>query len=79
MNNPSKRRLFALERSFPVPLTAQRYIEQVEQRMRRIGTTREEAAKSLLAELSNDDLRRLSAELEQIAFDGNTGNSVRQS
>jgi hypothetical protein len=73
LNNRLKRRLFALERTVPVPLTAQRYFEHIEQRVQRMGLSREEATKSLLAEMSLDDLNHLSAELEQIVFGGRHG------
>ncbi len=74
-----KRRMSYLERVMPVPLTAQRFHEQVEQWARRMGVNCEVAADSLLAELSDDDLHRLQEELQQIALGGKTtGDAVKR-
>ncbi|MGD1097687.1 MAG: hypothetical protein ABSB35_37585 [Bryobacteraceae bacterium] len=63
----------------PVPLTAQRFYEQVEQRARQMGVNCEGAVDSLLAELSTDDLHRPQGELEQIALGGKTtGGAVKR-
>ena len=52
-----------MERANPIPLTAQRFFEQVAERARLTGTTFESAAESLLPYVSTEDLRRMADEL----------------
>ena len=66
------RRITMLERSIPVPMTADLFLARAEAHARRTGTSLETAIQSLVGTVTDDDLDRLSAEFERIAFGDDT-------
>jgi hypothetical protein len=67
MLHGAKRRISALERSIALPVTAERFLASVQERVRLTGASFEEAGQSLLASLSVETLDRLADELLQLA------------
>ena len=61
-----------LERSIPVPMTADLFLARAEKHARRTGTSLETAIQSLVGSVKDDDLYRLAAEFERIAFGDDT-------
>jgi hypothetical protein len=65
MLNSAKRRISILERSIELPTTAGRFFDSVQERARLTGASLEEAFRSLLVSLSDENLERLEKELIQ--------------
>jgi hypothetical protein len=61
-----------LERSIPVPMTAHLFLARAEKHAGRTGTSLETAIQLLVGSITNDDLDRLAAEFERIAFGADT-------
>jgi hypothetical protein len=64
----TKRRMSILERSIQVPMTLERSLALVQERVRLTGASFEDASQSLLCSLSERDLARLDEELKQLGF-----------
>jgi len=64
------RRLSALERAMPIPMTATVFLERAEAHAWRSETSFDAAVDSLARAVSNDELERLTSEFEQIVFAG---------
>ena len=62
------RRITILERSIPVLMTADLFLARAEKHARRTGTNLETAIQSVVASVTDDDLDRLAAEFERMAF-----------
>ena len=67
-----KRRISALERSIWTRTTADRFLSRVELHARLTGLSFEAAFQALIVSLSDEDLARLTQEVEQAAFGGDT-------
>jgi len=67
MLSSAKRRMLVLERSIHLPITAERYIACVQERVRLTGASFGDASQSVLVSLSDQDLDCLIEELEQRA------------
>jgi hypothetical protein len=68
MLSSAKRRMLVLERSIHLPITAERYLTLVEERVRLTGASHDDASQSVLVSLSDQDLDCLIKELEQRAL-----------
>jgi hypothetical protein len=68
MLSSTKRRIALLERSIELPITAERFWASVQERVRLTGASVDEAFRSLLASLSDENLDRLEEELVQRAI-----------
>ena len=67
MLSSTKRRISVLERSMELPITAERFLARVQDRVRFTGESLDEAFRSLLIPLSVENLDRLEEELVQRA------------
>ena len=63
MLSSTKRRISLLERSIELPITAERFLARVQDRIRFTGESLDEAFRSLLVSLSVENLDRLEKEL----------------
>jgi len=63
----AKRRMAMLERSIPIPMTAERFMARVEEFSRLTGASSDDAFQSIAASLSASDLHRLADEFTEIA------------
>jgi hypothetical protein len=61
-----------LERSIPVPMTADLLLARAEKHVQRTGASLEAAIQSLVGSVTDDDLYRLAAEFERLAFGDDT-------
>jgi hypothetical protein len=66
------RRIEMLERSIPVPRTAELFVARAEKHAQRTGTTLDAAIQSLIVAVSDDELYSLASEFERIAFGDDT-------
>ena len=65
MLNSTKHRIALLERSIELPITAERFLASVQDRVRLTGESLDEAFRSLLVPLSIENLNRLEEEIMQ--------------
>ena len=72
------RRLSSLERCIRLPMTAVLFWARAHDQVRRTGTSLDATFESIARELSDSDLERLGADLEQIIFGGDTAKRVRE-
>jgi hypothetical protein len=63
MLNSAKRRISILERSIELPMTAERFFASVQERARLTGASLDDAFRSLLVSLSDENLERIVEEL----------------
>jgi hypothetical protein len=68
----TKRRMSILERSIQIPLTVERAMAQVQERVRLTGASCEDAFQSLIRSLSVEDLDRLAEEFTELGFGDET-------
>jgi hypothetical protein len=68
MLNSAKRRITVLERSIPLPITADRILACAQERVRLTGASLDEALQSLMVSLSVEDLNRLVEEFLQHVY-----------
>jgi hypothetical protein len=68
MLNSAKRRISVLERSIPLPITADRIMASAQERVRLTGASLDDALQSLMVSLSAEDLNRLVEEFLQNAY-----------
>jgi hypothetical protein len=68
MLNNAKRRISVLERSIPLPITADRIMASAQERVRLTGASLDDALHSLMVSLSVEDLNRLVEEFLQNAY-----------
>jgi hypothetical protein len=64
----TKRRVSILERSIQIPLTVERSLCLIQERVRLTGASFEDASQSLLRSLSMEDLDRLAEEFTELGF-----------
>lgn len=64
----TKRRMSILERAIQIPLTVERSLALIQERVRLTGASFEETSQSLLRSLSERDLARLDEELTHLGF-----------
>jgi hypothetical protein len=64
----TKRRMSILERSIQMPLTVERGLALVQERVRLTGASFEDACQSVLRSLSVEDLDRLAEEFTELGF-----------
>lgn len=76
MLSSAKRRMLVLERSIHLPITAERFLALVEERVRLTGANFDEASQSVIVSLSDQDLDRLTEEFEHSAFRKNRSRST---
>jgi len=67
MPSGAKHRMSILERSIELPLTAERFLASVQERVRHTGMSAIHAFRSLITSLSNENLDRLETELAKRA------------
>jgi predicted oxidoreductase (fatty acid repression mutant protein) len=65
MLNSAKRRVSILERSIELPITADRFLASVQERARLTGASFNDAFRSLLVLLSDENLEHLEKDLKQ--------------
>ncbi|MGP0071774.1 MAG: hypothetical protein ACLPWF_07565 [Bryobacteraceae bacterium] len=65
MLSSTKRRISVLERSIELPITAERFLASVQDRVRLTGASFDEVFRSSLASLSYENLCRLEKEVMQ--------------
>ena len=65
------RRISTLDRFIPLPMRADVFLRRAEKHARVTGTSFEASVQSLLVEANDDELDRLTSELEKMAFGGN--------
>jgi hypothetical protein len=66
------RRITMLERSIPVPMTADLFLARAEKHARRTGTSLETAIQSLVGSVTDDELDHLAAVFERVVFGDDT-------
>jgi hypothetical protein len=71
MQRHFERRIASLE-EFILPLSASVFLERAREQARRRGTSLGSAIDSLISKASDDELERLAAELERLAFGSDT-------
>jgi hypothetical protein len=79
MLHSAKRRIAVLERSIELPITAERFVASVLERVRLTGVSFEEASQSLLGALSYENLDRLEKELIQRGIGDGHGDEAMRS
>jgi hypothetical protein len=75
MRRNINRRLDRIELAIPIPITAQRFIARVRQRIQRTGEGLEAALATLVRDLRGDELASLGAEIDQVVFGSNVAAS----
>jgi hypothetical protein len=68
MLSSAKRRISLLEHSIQLPITAQRFLVLVEERVRLTGASFDDASQSLIVSLNDQDLDCLAEEFERRGF-----------
>jgi hypothetical protein len=64
----TKRRMSILERSIQIPMTAERALALVQERVRLTGASLEDASQSVIRSLSARDMDRLAEEFTLLGF-----------